>query len=391
MSSRRGSSFIAALLALACWARSVAAQDGVPPQFFNTFAADLARVDEMAQRYRVVIWHNHPRLQHALAAMKRVNPSVIGIMYRELYCVLANEGALEESVGHYAWISANHPEWFQLDTQGRRVEIPDYPGRWMMNLADPGWQQFWIDETLRDVIESGWDGAMADDALTTIHAHNLPPLAGFPDDASLQQAVTEFLARATEAFHRANKRLIANVASTYFYPGLWDRLLAATDGLVEEHFAGDGWTWGPEVGQRQLEAMGRASAQGKLTLWFTYGEWTDAARMQSSLAAYLVGAGPTSVWSYRPARPEEVERLAWHPSWVVDLGAPIGLAQQTGTIWWRRFERGLAAVNVGASAQSVQANQGPVELQPRQGVVLQTPSATPTPIPSQPASTAPTP
>lgn len=239
----------------------------------------------------------------------------------------------------------------------------------MMNLGHPDWQAFWIEQTLADVVDGGWDGVFVDDALTTVHAHQLPPLAGYEDDAALQDAVTRFLSRITATFHQAGKVVIANASNTYDYPGLWERWLQVTDGLMEEHFAGMGWTWGPDVASRQLEAMRSAEHLGKWMLCFTYGDWDDVTRMESSLAAYLVGAGPRMSWSYRPQRESEpsVEPAARS----VQVGRPLGPATADDLLWQRRFERALALVNVGTTPQRTQTPCGPVELGPGQGRIIQ--------------------
>ncbi len=340
------------------------------PRLFCCFQANPARPEETASRYDVIIWHNHPTLQQALVNLKQRSPHLTGLMYRELFCILQEETPMEESVGHAAWIERHHPDWFQRDLQGRRVEVPDYPGRWMMNLGHPDWQAFWIEQTLADVADGGWDGVFVDDALTNVHAHQLPPLAGYADDAALQEAVTQFLSRITAAFHAAGKVVIANASNTSDYPGLWERWLQVTDGLMEEHFAGTGWTWGPDVATRQLAAMRSAERLGKWMRCFTYGDWDDVKRMESSLAAYLVGAGPRVYWSYRPAR--ESEPTVAPAAQSVQVGRPLGPATVDGSLWQRRFEQAVALVNVGAQPRRTQTPCGLVELDPYQGRILHT-------------------
>ena len=341
-----------------------------PLRLFSCFGADPARPADMAERYDLVIWHNDPVLRQALLDLRQRNAAITGLMYRELFCVSQVEGPLGETVGSYAWIDAHHPEWFQRDQQGRRIRVTDYPGRWMMDVGHPDWQTFWIEQTLQDVVAGGWDGVFADDALTTIRAHRLPPLAGYPTDQALQAAMSGFLERATSAFHQAGKRVIANASNASDYPGLWERWLDVTDGLMEEHFAGDGWTWGEAVAQRQLSAMQAAVRRNKWMLCLTYGPWSDPERMETSLAAYLIGAGSTTYWSYRPdAAPDEP---AWHPSWAVPLGQPIGEAVEGSAIWQRPFERGLVIVNASRSPQRVATSCGAISLKPKQGRVLTT-------------------
>ena len=339
------------------------------PHLFSCFGVDGAQLEQMAQRYDAVIWHNDPLLRQALARLKQWNPQVTGFMYRELFCVQREETPLAETVGSYAWIDAHHPEWFQQDAQGRRVEVPDYPGRWMMDLGHPGWQAFWIEQTLRDVEAGGWDGVFADDVLTSITVHHLPALAGYTTNAALQQAVYGFLAKAHDAFRAKGKLLVANVSGSYHFPGLWERWLAVTDGLMEEHFAGEGWTWGNDVAQQQLQAMRLARQAGKWMFCFTYGQWDDRQRMSTSLAAYLIGIGPRICWSYRP--PSDADKLPWDEAWAVSLGDPVGEVEIVDGLWQRRFERGWAVVNVGRRPRVFASTQGPVLIAPQQGVVIE--------------------
>ena len=338
------------------------------PRFFTYFGLDPNAVDTMADRYAVVVWHDDPTNRATVADMKQRSPQVTAFMYRDLFCVLKHETPLKESVGRYDWIESHHPDWFQQDTLGRRIEVPDYPWQWMMDLGNPDWQAFWIEHTLQDVMDGGWDGVFADDALTTIRAHQLPPLKGYSDDAALQRAVYEFLVKAATAFHRAGKLLTANVSGSYDYPGLWERWLLVTDGLMEEHFAGEGWTWGDHVAARQLEAMQLADRTGKWMLCMTYGPLSDQARMQTSLAAYLIGAGPKIVWSYRPS--EAPDETPWHPSWNVSLGEPLGLPNASGALWMREFTRGSVAVNVGRGAIKVRVESQSVRIPGRSGVLF---------------------
>ena len=323
----------------------------------------------MARRYDVVIWHHHPAVRQALPELRQHNPHLKAFMYRNLFCVLKQETPLEESAGNFDWISAQHPDWFQHDLQGRRIEVPDYPGRWMMDLGNPEWQEFWIRETLRDVIQGGWDGVFADDALTEVKAHSLPSLAGYPNNAELQKAVYGFLVKAHQEFTKANKLFLANVSGSYHYPGLWGKWLEATDGLMEEHFTGEGWTWGKEVPKQQLEALQLASREGKWMFCMTYGPWENRERMLNSLAAYLLGAGPKTFWSYRPDQPSDDP--AWDPSWEHRLGRPLEEAHSSGSLWQRRFENGVVAVNAGSSPHPWDWAGKRRMLAPHQGVVIE--------------------
>lgn len=313
-------------------------------RLFAYFTVHQWDLDYIADRYSMVIWHNHPRSVASLPVLREKNPQITALLYRELFCVLKEETQLAESVGQYEWIMANHPEWFQRDIHGNIIEVPDYPGRVMMDLGNPQWQEFWIQETLNDVKEGLWDGVFVDDALTNLKAHDLPRLQNYPDDASLQSAVYGFLKKAYAAFRAEGKLMLANVSNSYDYPGLFERWLEVTDGIMEEHCSGDSWTWGPHVGEAQFEAMQTARAADKWYLCMTYGFWEDDERMGLSLATYLVGSGGKTGWSYRPDR-ESPKRIPVDPDWIQDIGAPIEDPYHDGGVWSRGFEGGTLFVN----------------------------------------------
>ncbi len=301
----------------------------------------------------MVIWHKHPDLVASLPTLRKKNPHVKVLLYRELFCVLRHETFMAESVGHYEWIMANHPEWFQKDVQGNFVEITDYPGRFMMDLGNPEWQDFWINETLKDVKDGNWDGVFVDDVLTSVKMHQLPSLRNYSDDLSLQAAVYGFLKKVYTAFQAEGKLVISNVSNSHDYPGLFNQWLQVNDGIMEEHCSGESWSWGPQVGEAQFQAMQSARASDKWYLCMTYGSWDDTARRDLSLATYLIGSGGKVRWSYRPYN-EFHEQLPTDPDWIQDIGEPLGDSQRNGAVWYRQFEGGVLFVNPTWSPQSIE-------------------------------------
>lgn len=341
---------IAGLLLLP--AAPVGSQAQEAPRFFAVHTTYDYALDDIARRFSLVIWHGHPRSVEHLPWLRRKNPQLKALLYREMFCVLSQETPLAESVGHYEEILADHPDWFQRDASDRIVEVPDYPGRFMMDAGNPEWQDFWIRETLREVKAGGWDGVFADDALTSVRMHDLPPLRNYPDDASLQDAFFGFLQRMHEAFQKEGKLVIANVSNSYDHPGLFEKWLGVTDGIMEEHFSGKAWSWGPRVGEQQLQAMQTARRAGKWYLALTYGGWEEASLRDLSLASYLVASGGHVAWAYRPAR-EYPERFPVDPPWLGKLGVPKGEPWRQGAVWGREFHGGVLLVNPSGESQQV--------------------------------------
>jgi hypothetical protein len=344
----------------------VRAQDDMPvaglpvaglPACVAVFSTHDGQWEEVAQRYALVIWHNHPSLVARLFRLREKNPRFMACMYRELFCVQRDETPLGETVGGYEWMVREHPDWFQRDLEGRVVEVPDYPGRFMMDLGNVGWQEHWIQRTLDDVKRGGWDGVFVDDALTSVKMHGLPRLANYGDDAALQEVVYGFLKKAHEALQGEGKMLIANVSNSYDYPGLFEKWLGVTDGIMEEHFSGESWGWGPHVGREQFEAMQRAQEAGKRYVCVTYGAWEDARLAEMSLVAYMIGAGEGAFWVYRPYK-DAGEKFPVIPAWASNIGEPLGGRKRMGDIYYREFSNGTLFIDPRTSWFLIKMNRG---------------------------------
>lgn len=313
------------------------------PNLYLYFTGDLEQQEKFSERYDVVIWHHHPNLINALKNYRVRNPEVTAFMYKELFCILEKETEANESVGHYDWINEHHPEWFQLDAQGNRVEVPDYPGRWMMDMGNEEFREFWIQQTLADTIAGGWDGVFVDDALTNIAAHDLPPLKDYTTDEAIQEVVYGFLARIKEVFSQYDKMVVANVSNTYDYPGMYDKWIKVLDGMMEEHFASTGWTWGSHVASEQIRYLIKSRQLNKWYFAMTYGPWEDEEELQRSLAAYMIGAGDRIYWAYRPYF--EHVHSPKDPEWAWSLGNPVSLPFKRDGLWMREFANGLLVLN----------------------------------------------
>lgn len=340
------------------------------PKYFMVGGDPTDELEFIAEQYELVVWRPQPKIKEKLSALRKGNDGFKALMYRQAFCILEQESLSKESVGEYDWISERHPEWFQLDSRGHRVEVPDSPGHWMMDFSNSGWQKFWIQRTLRDVVQEGWDGVFADNVLTTIKAHDLPRLNRYTTDEKLQDAVTSFLSRAYPEFQKAGKLFIANVSKSYEYPGLLEKWLEYTDGFMEENFGGEAWYWGTDVAENQLFSTMVAAQRNKWVLNLTYGKRSERQKMQSSLAAHLVVAGSKGHWHYRPDHGSS--KAAWDFSWDVDLGEPVEDTDVKGDLWQRRFEHGVALVNTGKHTRIIELDGKEVVLEAFQGKVVST-------------------
>lgn len=373
-------------------------------QTFTSFGGSMEDLAETARLYDAGIWHHREEIVAWLLPEIRNLKQESGpiLMYRDQFIILEDEEQKEnnESVGGFH----EAPEdWFMHDRSGNRIPVPDYhedyygePGqrRWFMDPGHPGFQQYWIKKTIEHLKEGHWDGLFVDDVLLSVRAHRLRggEFALYPDDEALQQAVLDFLSKITQAVRETfgegenRKRVIPNISESYHYePEVLNRFLEASDGYMEEHLV-TAWQWDESVAAKQMEALRRAALQGKHIFLLTYDDPSSDIPnlMETSLAAYLVALGgyENAYWSYRPYDYAPFNERPAFEFWEnLNLGEPqpaieflgnqgASVTQDQAVVWLRRFERGLAVVNVSAFSQQILFEGIEISLRPFEGKVL---------------------
>src|SRR5213592_397537 len=82
----------------------------------------------------------------AIPSLKAKNPGIKVLVYKDMASTRSyschggvDDALLPAGVG-YCDADLNHPDWFLLDTNGRRVEWTGYSGHWQMNIGAPAYQ-----------------------------------------------------------------------------------------------------------------------------------------------------------------------------------------------------------------------------------------------------------
>jgi hypothetical protein len=359
---------------------------GEPPT-----AAELATA---AQRYDVVVL-NAPETA-AMRKLHELNPKIKVLVYKDLSSTRNYRGAVDgdtdaaflpTGVGYNA-AQRDNPEWFALDTAGRRIEWQGYPKHWQMAVWNPDYQQAWTDAVVAEVKREGWDGVLADNDFNSLSHYSSAVLAGTANvaetDRKLRDGLDAFLAKAGDALTNAQKLLVPNVSETHLVPGRWTAH-SRFGGAMEENFGfrEDGGTGGLLTFRgNEFQELRAQAALGES--WLLLVTRTHNAREErSGYASAALLAGPRTCWTR--ATTDDYRDPEWSTLQDTGLGEAVDAASRLPNgVWTRTFTHGWVAVNTTAKTQTVVPPEGLVA----PGAPRPTPTPTPT---SSSSSTPPTP
>jgi hypothetical protein len=337
---------------------------GEPPT-----AADL---ETAAKRYDVVVLN-----ATEIAAMRRLhelNPKVKVLVYKDLSSTRDYDGAvngntdaarLPSGIGYYA-AQNNHPEWFALDTTGKRIEWRGYPRHWQMTVWNAAYQQAWTTAVTDEVTKEGWDGILADNDFNSLSHYSPAILAGTANaadtDRMLRDGLDAFLTMAGEALQKAGKMFVPNVSETRLIPGRWTAH-SRFSGAMEENFGfrDDGGTG--ELLTFQGNEWKELRAQAALgESWLLLVSRTrDDRQERAGYASAALLAGPYTCWTR--ATTDTYLDPEWSKLQDTKLGEAVDAAtRQPNGVWTRQFTGGWVAVNPTSAAVQITPPPGLVDL-----------------------------
>lgn len=241
--------------------------------------------------------------------------------------------------GDFCAISAEHPDWFLLDTFGQRISNDGY---YAMDPGNTAFRAFWLERATELQTTQGWDGVFLDnlEASLSKYQKGLALPQRYLSDASLQTAVEGFLAYLrAENFPPQRRPLYGNIISLRD-SSVWMRYLAYLDGAMLENFATDwrGSRLTPADFAAEVEMLRASQALSKKLVLVAQGDEKDAARQQFAYAAYLLVNEGSAVFRY--AHHSAYRQPWWYENYALDLGKPIAPATQQNGLWTRAFEKG---------------------------------------------------
>jgi hypothetical protein len=237
-------------------------------------------------------------------------------------------------------------------------------GKWLMNVADPGFQGYWIQSISQQIALGEYDGVFLDSASPALlqseaQAPPEPRLTGtgardnlIPElgNKTFIQAWTAWIATLDAALGGKGLALIPNTGP--FITG-WDTtpydLTAGvfSEGFADPSFAEADWA----LSTNQLLAL---AAKGKIVILQNYLTAPgDLARRMYYLGNYLLVRGSRTYLDYFAAGPME-----WYPEWGVALGAAVTTGAKVDEllkdgVYRRDFEKGMVLVNPSSAPVTV--------------------------------------
>jgi hypothetical protein len=292
-----------------------------------------------------------------VAAMKAANPNLRIVAYINGTFDLSSTGT-------------SYPaSWYETSASGTRIRSAF--GNYLLDPANPSWEQTVAAECTAAITKSHYDGCFVDTLGTA--PLDAGYVTGLPIDPSTQTAwsATEWLtatASIAAAVQSTNPSAIvianglANGAKYYSTMGATSALLAPTGAAMAEL-----WLRAPGAGVAQFPSVTKWQAnvdmlvdaeshgQSVLTttkLWVTATAAQQAQWHKFSLASFLLGAGGLSYFSFLEDHTNTalVQDYAWDH---VNIGAPLGHYVQNGSIFERSFTNGIVAVNPTSTAATV--------------------------------------
>lgn len=258
--------------------------------------------------------------------------------------------------GDFCTISQDHPEWFLLDTEGKRVS--NDRGYYYMDPGNADFRSFWLERAIELQQTYQWDGLFLDNVVASLGKYkNMGVKLGqYEDDASLQVAVEGFLIFLEQNyFNPMNRTVFANIISVRD-ASIWYQYLQYMDGAMIENFAVDWKTaFSADEWQEQIEMIMGGQAQGKKMILVAQGERDDLQRQEFAFASYLLVSDGQTVFRY--AHHSAYREIWWYDNYELVLGAALGPPFKDGSNWKRIFEKGLVTINPADQTAEIRINE----------------------------------
>ena len=189
-----------------------------------------------ARRPRADVVVLHEWEKERLRALKAANPRITVLMIKNLSSITAAEYG-NAGTGISTQQAADHPEWYLLNTSGKRFTFNDYGYLWAADIGNRDYQVRWAANVAAKLKADPWDGVLVDDANPTMEYHYpVGAVAKYPTDAAYQQATGSALALIGPRLRAQGKLVVANFGSWRVYRSAVTPWLKYVYGGMEEHF-----------------------------------------------------------------------------------------------------------------------------------------------------------
>jgi hypothetical protein len=345
-------------------------------------AATTADFSKTAPRNTIVILQEYQT--PLMKRLKAANPKLKVLMYKNLMGMSARQPSGFTSAGVPTQEADANPEWYLLNSSGRRFTSRNYDWIWIADVGSASYQQRWAGNVLSDIAKGGWDGVFMDDANPDMTWHyDVSKMGKYSTKAAWQAATRSALVSIGASFRAAGKLVIANFSSSKQYPAVVQDWFSLVDGGMNEQFVKWGTTSGAETydppadWELQLQAMKDAEAAGKYYLGISHSTPTDRAAARYGYATTLLAGEGHAQFAFHTDYTNE----HWFEEYDYAIGSPAAPeAKEASGVHRRKFTNGLVLVNPTAGAVKVDfggrytgsglTNASGTTLQARSGLVL---------------------
>lgn len=251
--------------------------------------------------------------------------------------------------GDFCNISKNHPDWFLLDTKGKRIRIMggDF---YRMDPGNAGWRKFFVNRLIEINKQKGWSAVFLDNlegGLNQIQRDGATA-ARYKTTAAYRAAVQGFVNYLyTNYAQKYNRPLMANIiARSASDEKIWFQYMGSLNGAMQERWAVD-WDEKDYLSASDWNAdmvlAEKTQKLGKFIILVAPGGKTDTHRQKFAFASYLLISNGKAAFRYSNS---SIYREVWmYDNYKVQLGSPLGPRYKAGSAWRRDFQKGYVIVD----------------------------------------------
>lgn len=266
-----------------------------------------------------------------------------------------NKNQVAWNVGDWTSISTNHPDWFLYDTAGNKCPQIIGSTYYMMDPANTGWQQFFIDRinAWQSGGGSGYSGIFMDNIEGSLvkRTQQGQTLAKYTTDTQYQNAVKSFIT-AVQAGIGPGK-VLGNIVSVH--GNAWADYIAILDGAMSEATFVDFHDGYLTVAQWLSDITGLVT-NGKEVILVCQSQTKDtpsSPRQTFCFGSYLLVAGPGVSFRYGYAGNSQYLESWWYDNYDIAIGDPVGAYTVNNGIYSRTYTNGSVSVDPAAHTATI--------------------------------------
>ena len=298
-----------------------------------------------------------------LAQLHAWNPSLTVLVY--------NLGPyLQKGSSTFNLILSQHPTWFAHDSKGHQINLPMFPGNYLMDEGNSAYRAWQASQLAQTVAADGFDGAMVDSVgdapVGGGHYASGVPVGptGKPYTAAEYLANSVLLLNGDKAAlgtkFLAFNGLISGpqylsethiLASSNANAGISELFLRQPTGSVTAFPTAT-------TVQDSIAMMTDLGAAGKAFLGWTKVWVNNASAAQVSkweqftIGVYLLGRQSMSYLDFMPSHTADNTAVSYS-NLTSSLGSPLGAYTVSGSTFTRKFQSGSVTVNAGSGTANI--------------------------------------